>query len=101
MNNPCGKPRNYLTPLQVAHVLHRIVEEAFTSRRPLRWLDELTGPRPLIAKTEIAGRCRCWRYDWVLDLDVKAYFDNIDWELLLKAVHTDCPWVLLYIERWL
>ena len=42
-------------------------------------------------------------YDWVLDIDVKSYFDSIDWELLLKAVrkHTDCPWVLLYIERWL
>ena len=49
------------------------------------------------------ARERCWRYDWVLDLDIKGFFDSIDWELLLKAVHhhTDCPWVLLYIERWL
>ena len=49
------------------------------------------------------ARQRCWRYDWVLDLDVKAYFDSIDWELMLKAVrhHTSCPWVMLYIERWL
>jgi RNA-directed DNA polymerase len=49
------------------------------------------------------ARQRCWRHDWVLDLDVKGYFDSIDWELLLKAVrrHTDCAWVLLYIERWL
>src|SRR5205807_9957910 len=49
------------------------------------------------------ARQRCWRYDWVLDLDVRSYFDSIDWELLLKAVrkHTDCRWVLLYIERWL
>ena len=49
------------------------------------------------------ARQRCWRYDWVLDIDVKGYFDSIDWELLLKAVrrHTDCAWVLLYIERWL
>ena len=48
-------------------------------------------------------RQRCWRYDWVLDIDVQSYFDSIDWELLLKAVrhHTDCPWVRLYIERWL
>ena len=48
-------------------------------------------------------RQRCWRYDWVLDVDVRSYFDSIDWELLLKAVrkHTGCPWVLLYIERWL
>jgi hypothetical protein len=49
------------------------------------------------------ARQRCWRYDWVLDIDVKGHFDSIDWELLLKAVrrHTDCAWVLLYIERWL
>jgi RNA-directed DNA polymerase len=49
------------------------------------------------------ARQRCWRYDWVLDLDVKAYFDSIDWELMLAAVrrHTNQPWVLLYIERWL
>jgi hypothetical protein len=49
------------------------------------------------------ARQRCWRYDWVLDLDIKGFFDSIDWELLLKAIryHTDCPWVLLYIERWL
>jgi RNA-directed DNA polymerase len=49
------------------------------------------------------ARERCWRYDWVLDLDVQAYFDNIDWELMLKALrkHTDCRWVLLYVERWL
>jgi group II intron reverse transcriptase/maturase len=49
------------------------------------------------------ARERCWRYAWVLDLDIKGFFDSIDWELMLKAVrrHTDCPWVLLYIERWL
>jgi len=47
------------------------------------------------------ARRRCWRCDWVLDLDVRAFFDSIDWELLLKAVrqHTDCPWMLLYVER--
>jgi len=49
------------------------------------------------------ARQRCWRRDWVLDLDVKGFFDNIDWELLMRAVrrHTNCSWVLLYIERWL
>ena len=49
------------------------------------------------------ARQRCWKYDWVLDLDIKGFFDSIDWRLLLRAVrkHTDCKWVLLYIERWL
>lgn len=48
-------------------------------------------------------RQRCWRADWVVDLDIKAFFDTIDHELLLRAVrrHTDCRWVLLTIERWL
>ncbi len=48
-------------------------------------------------------RTRCWRYDWVLEFDIKGLFDNIDHELLMKAVkkHTNCAWVILYIERWL
>ena len=49
------------------------------------------------------ARQRCWQRDWVLDLDIESFFDRIDWELLMRAVrhHTDCKWVLLYIERWL
>jgi RNA-directed DNA polymerase len=48
-------------------------------------------------------RKRCWDYDWVLEFDIKGLFDNIDHELLMKAVrkHTDNPWVILYIQRWL
>jgi len=50
-----------------------------------------------------ATRRRCWRNDWVLDLDVRSFFDRIDHGLLMRAVrhHTQCPWVLLYVERWL
>jgi RNA-directed DNA polymerase len=48
-------------------------------------------------------RQRCWRYNWVLEFDIKGLFDNIDHELLMRAVghHTQCKWILLYIERWL
>jgi RNA-directed DNA polymerase len=48
-------------------------------------------------------RKRCWEYDWVIDLDIKGFFDTIDHELMLKALdHIDPPgWVRLYIERWL
>lgn len=48
-------------------------------------------------------RVRCWRYDWVIDLDIQSFFEDIPHELLMKAVrkHTDCKWHLLYIERWL
>ena len=49
------------------------------------------------------ARKRCWSKDWVLDLDVGAFFDSVGHDLLMRAVahHTDERWVLLYIERWL
>lgn len=48
-------------------------------------------------------RRRCWKYDWVVEFDIKGLFDNIDHELLLRAVRKHCStaWVLLYVERWL
>ncbi|MDP1546127.1 MAG: reverse transcriptase domain-containing protein [Anaerolineales bacterium] len=48
-------------------------------------------------------RKRCWSYQWVLEFDIKGYFDSIDHQLLMRAVgrHTQEKWVLLYIERWL
>jgi len=52
-----------------------------------------------VAKT----RERCWRFKWVIDLDIQAFFDNLDHALVMRAVRrfTDCRWVLLYVERWL
>jgi RNA-directed DNA polymerase len=49
------------------------------------------------------ARKHCWQYDWVVDLDIKGFFDTIDWSLLMRAVrrHTDTGWILLYLERWL
>ncbi len=49
------------------------------------------------------ARERCWRFNWVIDFDIQAVFDNLDHELALEAVkkHTSCRWILLYIERWL
>jgi group II intron reverse transcriptase/maturase len=48
-------------------------------------------------------RQRCWQYDWVVEFDIKGAFDNLAHGLLMKAVrkHTDCRWVVLYVERWL
>ena len=49
------------------------------------------------------ARQRCWEYDWVIDVDIKGFFDAIDHELMLKAVeyHKPPEWVRLYVERWL
>jgi len=50
-----------------------------------------------------ACRARCWKFDWVIDLDVQKFFDTVPWDLVVRAVQavTDCPWVLLYVKRWL
>ena len=56
------------------------------------------------AKQAVAvTRQRCWRYDWVVEFDIKAAFDQIDHGLLMKAVrsHISENWILLYLERWL
>src|SRR5260370_14371532 len=63
------------------------------------------GYRPGKSAKDALGvaRQRCWRYDWVVDLDIRAFFDTIDHKLLMRAVrkHTTCAWAVLYIERWL
>jgi RNA-directed DNA polymerase len=50
-----------------------------------------------------AARERCWRYNWVIDLDIRGFFDNLDHALVMRAVgkYTQSRWILLYVERWL
>ena len=63
------------------------------------------GYRPGRSALDAVGACRgrCWRSDWVIDLDIRSFFSSVDHELMLKAVqrHTGLRWVLLYVERWL
>jgi RNA-directed DNA polymerase len=81
----------------VAGLLEKAVEPVFH--------EDSYGYRP--GKSAIQAlektRVRCWKYDWVVDLDIRSFFDNLPHDLLMKAVrkHMDCKWALLYIERWL
>ena len=63
------------------------------------------GYRPKKSAHEALGatRQRCWRYDWVIDLDICHFFDELDHELVTRAVgkYTQCRWILLYVKRWL
>lgn len=63
------------------------------------------GYRPKKSALDAVGvaRVRCWKQDWCIDLDIKGFFDNLNHELMMKAVrfHTDNKWVHLYIDRWL
>jgi RNA-directed DNA polymerase len=63
------------------------------------------GYRPGRSALDAVGACRerCWRTDWVIDLDIKKFFDSVPHDLVLKAVahHTDQKWILLHVQRWL
>lgn len=63
------------------------------------------GYRPGRAPTDAVEVCkqRCWKRDWVIDLDIQKFFDTVPWDLVVKAVeaNTDLPWVVLYVKRWL
>jgi RNA-directed DNA polymerase len=63
------------------------------------------GYRPGRSPVDAVAVCRerCFRKDWIVDLDIRAFFDSVLWELMLKAVahHTDQKWVVMYVERWL
>jgi RNA-directed DNA polymerase len=81
----------------VKHYLEPILDPLFD--------DDSYGYRPgRSAKDAVrVTRERCWKFDWVLEFDVKGAFDALDHGLMMKALrkHTDCRWVLLYVERWL
>ncbi|MFE7114678.1 group II intron reverse transcriptase/maturase [Streptomyces sp. NPDC057654] len=63
------------------------------------------GYRPQRSALDAVARCRerCWKTDWVLDLDIEKFFDSVPHDLIVKAVeaHTDAVWVILYVKRWL
>ena len=50
-----------------------------------------------------ACRARCWHDDWVVEFDIRRFFDSVPWQLIVKAVEAHCelPWVVLYVKRWL
>jgi RNA-directed DNA polymerase len=67
--------------------------------------DDSYGYRPGRSPLDAVAKCRerCWKKDWVLDLDVQKFFDSVDHDLMVKAVeaNTDQKWVVLYVKRWL
>ena len=96
-------------PLGIPTVSDRIgqtvVKELLEATLEPLFHEDSYGYRPGKSAKDAIGqaRKRCWQYDWVIDLDIKGFFDNIPHDKLMKAVrkHCDCRWMLLYIERWL
>ena len=63
------------------------------------------GYRPNRSALDAVGICRerCWKHDWVIEFDIRSFFDSVRWDLVCKAVAAVCdlPWVMLYVKRWL
>jgi len=100
-----GGERLLGVPTVADRVAQMVVKMTFEPAVEPSFLPDSYGYRPGKSALDAIGitRERCWRYDWVLEFDIKGLFDNIDHELLLRAVdkHTEYQWVRLYIERWL
>ncbi len=100
-----GGERILGVPTVADRVAQTVVKQVIEPILDPIFLADSYGYRPNKSALDAVGttRERCWKYDWVLEFDIKGLFDNIDHELLLRAVrkHITCTWALLYIERWL
>src|ERR1017187_7116524 len=92
-------------PTIADRIAQTVVAMYLGERAEPRFHPDSYGYRPKKAAWDAVGVCRqrCWKKDWVIDLDVQKFFDSVPWDLIVKAVEavTDTAWVLLYVKRWL
>jgi RNA-directed DNA polymerase len=95
--------------LGIPNVVDRVAQKAAAmalepSVEPV-FHEDSYGYRPGRAPVDAVAVCRerCFRKDWVVDLDIRSFFDSVPWDLMLRAVarHSDQKWVVIYVERWL
>src|ERR1700761_6997730 len=100
-----GGPRPLGIPTVADRIAQTVVRGLLEPGLELIFHEDSYGyrPRRSAAMALSKARERCWKLNWVVDLDIKGYFDNIPHDLLMKAVRKHCEvnWMLLYIERWL
>jgi RNA-directed DNA polymerase len=100
-----GGERSLGIPTVADRIAQQVVKARLEPEVDPHFHPDSYGYRPGKSALDAVGqaRQRCWRNDWVLDLDIKAFFDNLDQNLLMRAVkkHASQQWMVLYIERWL
>lgn len=100
-----GGERKLGIPTVADRVAQMVVKMQLEPQLEPLFHEDSYGYRPFKSAHQAIGRARerCWKHDWVLDLDIKGFFDNIPHDLMMKAVrkHTSEKWIELYIERWL
>jgi RNA-directed DNA polymerase len=100
-----GKKRLLGIPTVGDRVAQAVVKEFLDPIVEPKFHPDSYGYRPGKSALDAVGvaRERCWRQNWCIDLDIKAFFDTLDHELMMKAIrfHTSEKWIHLYVERWL
>jgi group II intron reverse transcriptase/maturase len=100
-----GGTRVLGVPTVADRVAQTVVAMYLGERAEPRFHPGSYGYRPHKSALDALATCRqrCWKYDWVIDLDVAKFFDTVPWDLVVKAVEavTTTAWVLLYVKRWL
>jgi RNA-directed DNA polymerase len=100
-----GKMRSLGIPTVVDRVAQMVVKTKLEKLVDKHFSANSFGYRPGKRAHDAIERCRinCLRHSWVIDLDIKGFFDNIDHELMMQAVKrfTKEKYILMYVERWL
>jgi RNA-directed DNA polymerase len=100
-----GKMRKLGIPTVSDRVAQTVIKSYIEPRFEAIFSNSSYGYRPKRSAHQALAQVRqdCWRTDWVIDLDIKGFFDNIDHKLLMLAIDKHVPekWVKMYIRRWL
>jgi group II intron reverse transcriptase/maturase len=100
-----GGERRLGIPILLDRIAQQVVVDILEPLTEKEFHNSSYGYRPGKSAHDALAQCRqmCFRYGWVIDLDIKGYFDNIDHALLMKAVErfTTEKWILMYVKRWL
>jgi len=100
-----GKPRKLGIPTINDRVGQMVVKDYIEPRLETIFSPNSYGYRPKKNAHQAleSVRYNCWKTDWVIDMDIKGFFDNIDHNKLMLAVEKHVPekWVRLYVKRWL
>lgn len=100
-----GGERRLGIPILLDRIAQQVVVNILEPLAEKEFHPDSYGYRPAKSAHDALAKCRkrCFDYGWVIDLDIKGFFDNIDHELLMKSVErfTQEKWILLYVRRWL
>ena len=102
-----GGTRMLGVPAVGDRVAQTVAAMALEPRTEAVFHDDSYGYRPRKGALDAVAACRqrCWEKSWVIDLDIRKFFDSVPWDLVIKAVQANVTheqrWITLYVKRWL